>query len=197
LQPTKPARNLPKKTVTALFADIKGSMELMEDLKRYSDRLRGEGKLPLQARVGVNTGEAVVRSIKTGEGHVEYTPIGHSTGLSGADAGAGTDRFDRRDPTDAKAFYWGGDGSRAGRSVVRSALVDRHTERRIANRENGRKGGVVGRFRRTCQPSATRGVLDGRRKSASKIKQASILYDGNKARECGKQSCRRTTLPGV
>jgi predicted ATPase len=38
--------------------------------------------LPLQARVGVNTGEAVVRSIKTGDAHTEYTPIGHSTGLA-------------------------------------------------------------------------------------------------------------------
>jgi class 3 adenylate cyclase/tetratricopeptide (TPR) repeat protein len=134
-----------RKTVTALFADLKGSMELMEnldpeearaivdpalrvmidavhrydgyivqstgdgvfalfgapvahedhpqralyaalrmqeELKRYSDRLRVEGKLPLQARVGVNTGEVVVRSITTGEGHAEYTPIGHSTGLA-------------------------------------------------------------------------------------------------------------------
>src|SRR5271157_3546884 len=115
-----------RKTVTALFADIKGSMELMEDidpeearaivdpaiklmidavhrydgyvvqstgdgifallgapvahedhpqralyaafrmqeeLKRYSDRIRSEGRLPLQGRVGVNTGEVVVRSI--------------------------------------------------------------------------------------------------------------------------------------
>jgi class 3 adenylate cyclase len=51
-------------------------------LKRYSDRLRVEGKLPLQARVGVNTGEVVVRSIKTGKGHVEYTPIGHSISLA-------------------------------------------------------------------------------------------------------------------
>ncbi len=114
-----------RKTVTALFADIKGSMELMEDLdpeearaiidpalklmieavrrydgyivqstgdgifalfgaplayedhpqralyaalrmqedlKRYSDRRRVEGKLPLQVRVGVNTGEVIVRS---------------------------------------------------------------------------------------------------------------------------------------
>jgi class 3 adenylate cyclase/tetratricopeptide (TPR) repeat protein len=134
-----------RKTVTALFADIKGSMELMEDLdpeearaivdpalklmmdavhryggyvaqstgdgifalfgapvahedhpqrslhaalrlqeqlKRYSDTLRGHGRLPLQARVGLNTGEVVVRSIATGEGHAEYTPIGHSTGLA-------------------------------------------------------------------------------------------------------------------
>src|SRR5246127_5435759 len=124
-----------RKTVTALFADIKGSMDLMEDLdpeearaivdpalqlmidaahrydgyvvqstgdgifalfgapvahedhpqralyaalrmqedfKRYSDRLRIEGKLPLQARVGVNTGEVGVRAINTGGGHAEY-----------------------------------------------------------------------------------------------------------------------------
>jgi class 3 adenylate cyclase len=62
----------------ALYA----ALRMQEDLKRYSDRLRVEGKLPLQARVGVNTGEVVVRSIKTGEDHVEYTPIGHSISLA-------------------------------------------------------------------------------------------------------------------
>src|SRR5438477_3205733 len=134
-----------RKTVTALFADIKGSMELMEDLDpeearaivdpalklmidaahhydgyivqstgdgifalfgapvahedhpqralyaalrmqeqlgRYSNQLRGHGRMPLQARVGANTGEVVVRSIETAEGHTEYTPIGHSTSLA-------------------------------------------------------------------------------------------------------------------
>src|SRR6266446_3870977 len=134
-----------RKTVTALFADIKGSMELMEELdpeearaiidpalqimieaigryagyvvqstgdglfalfgapaahedqpqralyaalrlqeelKRYSDRIRQEGRLPLQARVGVNTGEVVVRSIQTGDAHTEYTPIGHTANLA-------------------------------------------------------------------------------------------------------------------
>jgi class 3 adenylate cyclase/tetratricopeptide (TPR) repeat protein len=134
-----------RKTVTALFADIKGSMELMEDLDpeearaivdpalklmidavhryggyivqstgdgifalfgapvgyedhpqralfaglqlqeqlgRYSNQLRGQGRLPLQARVGVNTGEVVVRSIETGQSHTEYAPIGHSTSLA-------------------------------------------------------------------------------------------------------------------
>ena len=134
-----------RKTVTALFADIKGSMELMEDLdpeearalvdpalklmmdavhhyggyvaqstgdgifalfgapiahedhpqralyaarrlqdemRRYSAKLRAVGNPPIEARVGVNTGEVVVRSIATGEGHAEYTPIGHSTGLA-------------------------------------------------------------------------------------------------------------------
>jgi len=134
-----------RKTVTALFADIKGSMELMEDLnpeearaivdpalklmidavhryggyivqstgdgifalfgaptahedhphralyaalrmqegmRRYAARLREAGNLPIEARVGVNTGEVVVRSLATGEGHAEYTPIGHSTSLA-------------------------------------------------------------------------------------------------------------------
>jgi class 3 adenylate cyclase len=134
-----------RKTVTALFADIKGSMDLMEDLdpeearaivdpalklmieavhrydgyiaqstgdgifalfgapvahedhpqrglyaelrlqerlSHYSNQLRSRGRLPLQARVGLNTGEVVARSIQTGQGHAEYTPIGHSTSLA-------------------------------------------------------------------------------------------------------------------
>jgi class 3 adenylate cyclase len=134
-----------RKTVTALFADIKGSMDLMEDLdpeearaivdpairlmieaahrydgyvvqstgdgifalfgapvahedhpqralygavrmqeevKRYAEKLRAEKGVNLQVRVGVNTGEVVVRSITTGAGKTEYTPIGHSTSLA-------------------------------------------------------------------------------------------------------------------
>jgi len=134
-----------RKTVTALFADVKGSMELIEDLDpeearaivdpaltlmidavrrydgyivqstgdgifalfgapvahedhpqralyaalrlqeemhRYSARLRETGNLPIEARVGVNTGEVVVRPIRTADAHVEYTPIGHSTSLA-------------------------------------------------------------------------------------------------------------------
>jgi class 3 adenylate cyclase len=134
-----------RKIVTALFADIKGSMELMEDLDPeearaivdpalklmidavhrydgyivqstgdgifalfgapaahedypqralyaglrmqeelwcYSAKLREGGNCAVEARVGVNTGEVVVRSIRTGETHTEYTPIGHSTSLA-------------------------------------------------------------------------------------------------------------------
>ncbi|MBV8356744.1 MAG: AAA family ATPase [Deltaproteobacteria bacterium] len=134
-----------RKTVTALFANIKGSMELMEDLdpeearamvdpalklmieavqhydgyivqstgdgifalfgapvahedhpqralhaalrmqeelRRYSARLVAEGGTPIETRIGVNTGEVVVRALETGAGHVEYTPIGHTTNLA-------------------------------------------------------------------------------------------------------------------
>jgi class 3 adenylate cyclase/predicted ATPase len=140
-----PALEGERKTVTALFADIKGSTEMMEDLdpeqarsvidpalnlmmdavqrydgyivqstgdgifalfgapvahedhpqralyaalrmqeelKRYSAKLREAGNLPLEARVGVNSGEVVIRSITTGAGHTEYTPIGHTANLA-------------------------------------------------------------------------------------------------------------------
>jgi len=37
---------------------------------------------PIQGRVGVNTGEVVVRSIQTDAGQVEYTPIRHTANLA-------------------------------------------------------------------------------------------------------------------
>src|ERR1700694_6037836 len=55
---------------------------MQEEMRRYSTKLREAGNPPLEARVGINTGEVVVRSIKTGDGHTEYTPIGHSTSLA-------------------------------------------------------------------------------------------------------------------
>jgi predicted ATPase/class 3 adenylate cyclase len=134
-----------RKTITALFADIKGSMDLLEDLdpedarqlidpalslmmeavhryegyvaqalgdgifalfgapithedhaqralyaalrmqaemQRYADRDRMQRDMPLQIRVGLNTGEVVVRSIRTDDLHTDYVPIGHATGLA-------------------------------------------------------------------------------------------------------------------
>jgi len=58
------------------------ALRLQEELKRYSDRIRAGGRFPIRARVGVNTGEVVVRSITTGEGRTEYAPVGHSTGIA-------------------------------------------------------------------------------------------------------------------
>ena len=62
----------------ALYA----ALRMQEEVRRYADRLRAEGRAPLQIRIGANTGEVVVRSISTGAGHVEYTPIGHTTNLA-------------------------------------------------------------------------------------------------------------------
>jgi len=142
-----------RKTITALFADIKGSMELIEDLdpeearhlvdpalqlmmeavhryegyvaqstgdgifaffgapiahedhaqralyaalrmqeeiKRYANTLRLEGRRPIEIRVGVNTGEVVVRSIRKDDLHADYVPIGHSTSLAARMEGLAT-----------------------------------------------------------------------------------------------------------
>jgi class 3 adenylate cyclase/predicted ATPase len=143
-----------RKTITALFADIKGSMALMEDLdpedarsiidpalalmmdavhryegyvaqstgdgifaffgapiahedhpqralfaalrmqeesRRLAERLRVEKGLPsLQIRVGINTGEVVMRGVRKDDLHTDYTPIGHSTGLASRMEGLAT-----------------------------------------------------------------------------------------------------------
>ena len=60
---------------------LHAALAMQEELRRYADRLRAEGKIPVEARVGVNTGEVVVRTIETG-GHTEYTPVGHVTNLA-------------------------------------------------------------------------------------------------------------------
>ena len=62
----------------ALYA----ALRMQEELRRYGDKLLAAGRAPLEIRVGVNSGEVVVRSISTGGGNVEYTPIGHTTNLA-------------------------------------------------------------------------------------------------------------------
>ena len=62
----------------ALYA----ALRIQDEMRRYSARLREAGNPPLEIRIGVNTGEAVVRSIRTADAHTEYTPIGHSTSLA-------------------------------------------------------------------------------------------------------------------
>jgi class 3 adenylate cyclase len=62
----------------ALYA----ALRMQEDLKRYSDKLRERGEPPISIRVGINIGEVVVRTIKTGETDTEYAPIGHSISLA-------------------------------------------------------------------------------------------------------------------
>ena len=62
----------------ALYA----ALRLQEEIKRYANQLRLEGKRPVEIRVGVNTGEVVVRSIHKDDLHTDYVPIGHSTSLA-------------------------------------------------------------------------------------------------------------------
>src|SRR5437764_8156214 len=56
----------------ALFA----ALRLQDAIHRYSARLVADGCTPLEARVGINTGEVVVLTLTTADGRAEYTPIG-------------------------------------------------------------------------------------------------------------------------
>jgi class 3 adenylate cyclase/tetratricopeptide (TPR) repeat protein len=62
----------------ALYA----ALRMQEDLRRYAATLRERGRAPIEIRIGVNTGEVVVRAIQTAAGHAEYTPIGHTNNLA-------------------------------------------------------------------------------------------------------------------
>jgi class 3 adenylate cyclase/tetratricopeptide (TPR) repeat protein len=61
----------------ALYA----ALRIQEALREHTERLVAQGKRAPQARVGVNTGEVVMRTVETG-GRVEYTPVGHVTNLA-------------------------------------------------------------------------------------------------------------------
>jgi class 3 adenylate cyclase/predicted ATPase len=62
----------------ALYAGLR----MQEESKRYAELLRIEKGVNLQIRIGVNTGEMVLRSIRKDDLHTDYTPIGHSTSLA-------------------------------------------------------------------------------------------------------------------
>ena len=62
----------------ALYA----ALRMQEEIRRYSDELRLKRGVPLYMRVGVNTGEVVVRSIRKDDLHTDYVPVGHSTNLA-------------------------------------------------------------------------------------------------------------------
>src|SRR5229473_829035 len=61
----------------ALYA----ALRMQEALREHAAQLAAQGKPAPQARVGVNTGEVVMRTVETG-GRVEYTPVGHVANLA-------------------------------------------------------------------------------------------------------------------
>jgi tetratricopeptide (TPR) repeat protein len=62
----------------ALYA----ALRMQETMRRYADSLRQQGYPPLLMRVGLNTGEVVLRSIRKDDLHADYVPVGHSTNLA-------------------------------------------------------------------------------------------------------------------
>ncbi len=62
----------------ALYA----ALRMQEEMRQYSDHVRLKHGMPLSMRVGVNTGEVVVRSIRKDDLHTDYVPVGHSINLA-------------------------------------------------------------------------------------------------------------------
>src|SRR5215472_10170282 len=58
---------------------LHAALRMQQEIRRYGDRLLQAGGVPIEIRVGVNTGEVVMRPLKTGDAHVEYAPVGHTT----------------------------------------------------------------------------------------------------------------------
>jgi class 3 adenylate cyclase len=58
------------------------ALRMQQEIKKLAGSLRAKGRAPIQIRIGLNTGEVVVRPIETGKRHVEYTLIGHTANLA-------------------------------------------------------------------------------------------------------------------
>ena len=147
----------------ALYA----ALRMQEELRRYAERLRAEGGTPLQARVGVNTGEVVVRSIQTGDGHAEYTPIGHSTGLAARMQALAPIRLDRRRAKPTRKLV--------RRLLSASSRWDRPRSRASASRSNCFRGDRAGTVAHAaCRCAARRGLTKfvGRQAELEQMKRA-------------------------
>ncbi len=70
----------------ALYA----ALRMQEAMRRHGDRVRLEKGVPLQIRVGVHTGEVVVRSIRTDDLHTDYDPVGHTINIASRMEGIAT-----------------------------------------------------------------------------------------------------------
>jgi class 3 adenylate cyclase len=56
-------------------------LRMLESVKRYADGIRRTAGIPIQIRVGLNSGEVVVRSIGS-DLHMDYTAVGQTTHLA-------------------------------------------------------------------------------------------------------------------
>lgn len=63
---------------------------MQDEMRRYAERVRKEHGVTIQMRVGVNTGEVVVRSIRKDDLHTDYVPVGHATNLASRMEGLAT-----------------------------------------------------------------------------------------------------------
>lgn len=70
----------------ALYA----ALRMQEAIRRLGDRFRLEQGVPLQIRVGIHTGEVVVRSIRKDDLRADYDPVGHTIHIAARMEGVAT-----------------------------------------------------------------------------------------------------------
>ncbi|WP_011295923.1 adenylate/guanylate cyclase domain-containing protein [Cupriavidus necator] len=70
----------------ALFA----ALRMQQAMRAHSDKVRLEQGIPLQIRVGVHTGEVVVRSIRKDDLRTDYDPVGHTMHIAARMEGVAT-----------------------------------------------------------------------------------------------------------
>src|SRR5262249_53987694 len=61
---------------------VHAALRMLQEIRRYGDLLLQSGGVPIEIRVGINTGEVVMRPLRTSDSHIEYAPIGHTTNLA-------------------------------------------------------------------------------------------------------------------
>jgi len=57
------------------------AIEMQRVLRSYASSLERQGKQSLEARIGINTGDVVLRTLNAG-GRLEYNPIGHTINIA-------------------------------------------------------------------------------------------------------------------
>ncbi len=70
----------------ALYA----ALRMQDAMRRYADQLRLQQAIPLQIRVGIHTGEVVVRAIRTDSLHTDYDPVGQTIHIASRMEGIAT-----------------------------------------------------------------------------------------------------------
>ncbi len=60
---------------------LHAAIAMQQQLRNYAQADHRLKPVPLEVRIGINTGEVVLRMVHTG-GHTEYTPVGHATNLA-------------------------------------------------------------------------------------------------------------------
>jgi class 3 adenylate cyclase/predicted ATPase len=60
---------------------LHAAIAMRDELRRHAAELTSRGRPAVETRIGVNTGEVVLRTVHTG-GHTEYSPVGHAANLA-------------------------------------------------------------------------------------------------------------------